>query len=447
MRARYEHWVQNLGWDWAISRQRYFGVPFPAWHCAQCGATLLADESQLPLDPATAQPPRPCAQSGSADLRPDEDVMDTWMTSSLSQKIAGQMLEAPELYAKLFPMALRPQAHDIIRTWAFYTIVKAYYHFGALPWAEVMISGHVLTATGEKQSKSKLNAASDPTSVIPRFGADAVRYWACDGALGSDLVLSEERMRDGQRLLSKLWSAARFAAGVLQPTHSAAEDADAHQGIAATALSTQHSALSTPIDRALLSKLAALIEAVTAPYERYDYAGAKALVERFFWADLCDSYLELAKGRLYGPDGPQRAAAQRTLASALLAVLKLFAPILPHITEELHARLFGEERGSIHTSAWPEAAPGWRDAAAERAWDAAVAAMVAARRFKTAHHLGMGTPLARLSLATDDAPLAALLQGAGGDIVSATRASELAIAHGAGEGDEIAPGLWALIEG
>jgi valyl-tRNA synthetase len=285
--------------------------------------------------------------------------------------------------------------------------------------------------------------------VIPRFGADAVRYWACDGALGSDMVLSEERMRDGQRLLAKLWSASRFAAGVLAP-HDVAERATTDQqgGIgAAAALSPQSSALSPVLDRALLSKLSALIEGATALYERYDYAGAKALVERFFWAELCDSYLELAKGRLYGPDGPARAGAQHALATALLAVLKLFAPILPHITEELHARLFGEDRGSIHASEWPEARPEWRDEAAERAWDAAVAAMVAARRFKTAHHKGMGTPLASLALATDDAPLAALLRAAASDIVSATRAGELRIAHGAGAGDEIAAGLWAQIEG
>ena len=464
MRARYEHWVQNLGWDWAISRQRYFGIPFPAWHCAQCGATLLADESQLPIDPANALPPGPCPQCGSNDLAPDEDVMDTWMTSSLSPQIAGQLFEAPELYARLFPMALRPQAHDIIRTWAFYTIVKSYYHFGTLPWQSVMISGHVLTATGEKQSKSKLNAASDPTSVIPRFGADAVRYWACDGALGGDLVLSEERMRDGQRLIAKLWSAARFAHGVLRTderrttndqrrmtndgsTTLSSESAGTNES-AAQPFSILNSQFSIPTDRALLSKLAALIEAATALYERYDYAGAKALAERFFWADLCDSYLELAKGRLYGPDGQQRAAAQHALATALLAVLKLLAPILPHITEELHARLFGEDGGSIHTADWPAPRPEWRDEAAEHAWDATLATTVAARRFKTARKQGMGTPLAHLSLTTSDEGLAALLRASADDIISATRAGALRVEHGAGgNGEEIAPGLWAQIEG
>ncbi|HEX5691899.1 MAG TPA: class I tRNA ligase family protein, partial [Roseiflexaceae bacterium] len=211
MHARYEHWVANLNWDWCISRQRFYGVPFPAWHCTACGATIFADEAQLPVDPTVDMPPRAC-ECGNAELQPDEDVMDTWATSSVSPQIAGQMFEEPELYARLFPMQLRPQAHDIIRTWAFYTIAKSLFHFGTLPWETVMISGHALDPSGRKFSKSKGNAAVMPTALVERHGADAVRYWACRATLGGDQPLSEETMRQGKRLVTKLWNAGKLCA-------------------------------------------------------------------------------------------------------------------------------------------------------------------------------------------------------------------------------------------
>ncbi len=211
MQVRYEHWVTNLSWDWCISRQRFYGVPFPIWYCDQCGATILAEESQLPVDPTTDAPPRAC-DCGNADLRPEEDVMDTWATSSVSPQIAAQMFENPELYKRLFPMQLRPQAHDIIRTWAFDTIVKSLFHFGQIPWATLAISGHALAPSGNKFSKSKGNAKLSPEDLIERHSADAVRYWACGGALGADQLLSEEAMRQGSRLVTKLWNASRFIA-------------------------------------------------------------------------------------------------------------------------------------------------------------------------------------------------------------------------------------------
>lgn len=426
MRARYESWVAGLGYDWCISRQRFFGVPFPAWHCPSCGATVLADEARLPIDPQTAPPPRPCA-CGQADLRPDDEVMDTWFTSSLSPQIAGRLLDEPELYRRLSPMDLRPQAHDIIRTWTFYTIVKSLFHFGELPWRTVMLSGHALDPSGRKLSKSKGNSPLTPSALIERHGADAVRYWACRAGLGADQPLAEETMRQGRRLVTKLWSAARLVA--------------AHLGDGAPAGSP-----TAPADLWLLSRLQATVEEATARWRAYEYAAGLELAERFFWGTFCDQYLELVKGRLYDGDAAGRASARVTIAIAFEATLKLLAPAMPHVTEELYGRLF-PGRGSIHTSAWPVADPALRDPAAEAAGEAMVALVGAVRRHKTARGRSLGAPLAGLSMACADPALRASLEAAAPDLAAVARAARLEWADGPPLGAaQLAPGLWLAIE-
>jgi valyl-tRNA synthetase len=426
MRVRYEHWVQNLSWDWCISRQRYYGVPFPAWHCRSCGATVLAAGEQLPVDPLSDPAPRSCA-CGSNDLAPDEDVMDTWATSSLSPQIVAKLFEEPELHARLFPMQLRPQAHDIIRTWSFYTIVKAHFHFGTIPWEALMISGHALDPSGRKIGKSKGNSAVTPSGLIERHSADAVRYWACSAGLGGDQPLSEERMKQGRRLGTKLWNAARFASP--------------HLGEASPTAMPSH-----PTDRWLLSALQGLIDQATARWLAYDYAGALELTERFFWGTLCDQYLELAKGRLYDGAGAARDSARHALAIAFEVILKLLAPIMPHITEELFGRLF-PGRGSIHVAAWPEPRAELRDAAAEAAGAALLALAGAVRRHKSARGLSLGAPLTALRLACADAALREQIAAAEHDLRSISRAGRLSWAAESGEGfSEAAPGLWIAIE-
>lgn len=430
MRIRYEHWVENLSWDWCISRQRYYGVPFPVWHCRSCGATILADEAQLPIDPLADQPPRACA-CGSSDLAPDEDVMDTWATSSMSPQIAGQLFANPELYRRLFPMQLRPQAHDIIRTWSFYTIAKSLLHFGEIPWATLLISGHALDPGGRKFSKSKGNAPVTPIALIERYGADAVRYWACSASLGNDQPLSEEQMRQGRRLVTKLWNAARFCAQ--------------HLDAADTRAMPERQRL-LPADRALLSRLQGLIAAAGARWRGYDYAGALELTERFFWGDFCDQYLELVKGRLYEGTGAARAAAKATIGLTLESLLKLFAPVLPHISEEIYQQLFTHGAGSIHTAPWPQADPALRDADAEQAGAAIEAFIGAIRRYKTARSRSLGTPLARLTIVCDDLRLRASLEQSALDLRSVARATELEWADQPGaEFSEIAPGAWLLV--
>jgi len=444
MRARYEHWVENLGWDWCISRQRFYGVPFPVWRCEQCGATILADESQLPVDPAVDTPPRACA-CGSADLQPELDVMDTWATSSVSPQIAGRMLDDPALYARLFPMQLRPQAHDIIRTWAFSTIVKSHYHFGAIPWETLMISGHALDPRGHSIHKSLGNSPIAPEALIARHGADAVRYWACSGAVGADQPLDEAAMKQGARLITKLWNASRFIE--LQIADCRLQIETDH--LQSTIYNLQWS------DRALLSWLQRLIARVTASFRAYEYAAACEATERFFWGTLCDNYLEWVKGRLYDGDADERGAAQIALYHALLAILKLFAPIMPHIAEEIYQHLYGADGESIHVSAWPAADESLIDERAERAGEALLALTTAARRFKSAQKLGLGAELARITVATDDpsassgraAELRAALEQSLSDIRSVTRAREVAFAAEAGAGfEEAAPGLWIGIE-
>lgn len=411
MRSRYETWVQNLNWDWIISRQRTYGVPFPVWHCRACGEVVLADEASLPVDPRTAPPPRACTCSSEA-LEPESDVLDTWATSSLSPQIAGGWLEDPERFARVFPMALRPQAHDIIRTWAFYTITKSWYHHGVVPWSHVAISGHGLAPEGGKLSKSRGGASLAPHDVMARYSADAVRYWAAGTGLGRDAVVHEPSFAVGQRLVTKLWNVARFARRFL-------EGFTPVEGIPSP----------EPTDRWLLSRLGHTVTAATVAFEAYDHVAAKDATEAFFWHVLADNYIEMAKLRLYELDAsdPRHESARRALYEAFLAVLQLLAPIMPYITEELYQALFAatQPARSIHRSTWPEAPAAWSDAPAEAAGAALMGIATAVRRYKTDRRARLSTPLRALTVGTADESLRAALSAAALDIRSVTRAEEV----------------------
>ncbi len=413
MRARYERWVENLQWDWCISRQRYFGVPFPAWTCKACGTLKLAVFEQLPIDPRTTSPLEPC-ECGGNDFEPETDVMDTWATSSCSPQIIGRWTDDPAWFAQLFPASLRPQGHEIIRTWAFYTIVKSLYHQGDIPWRETMISGLALSAQRRKISKSKGHQEIAPAEAIERESADALRYWAASARTGADSPYSEETIANGRRLVTKLWNASRFAEGRLQ----------ALDGRVLTDETLPDGLL--PTDRWLLSRLARTIAIATGELDGYEYAAARAEIERFFWSDLCDNYLELAKARLYGEAGPQHYAAQWTLYRALLTVLKLLAPYLPCITEEIYQGLFRQWEGaaSIHIAPWPAERPEWIDAEAEEMGKTLLDLLHQVRRHKAERGLSIAAPLAslRISATPKQRPL---LEAALIDIQSATRAREI----------------------
>lgn len=412
MRARYRAWVENLNWDWAISRQRTFGVPFPVWYCQSCGEIRLAGLEQLPVDPLAEQPTQACA-CGSDQFIPDEDVMDTWATSSLSPQIVGGWMSDPSLYEQVFPFSLRPQAHEIIRTWAFYTIVKSHFHFGALPWSDVFISGWGLAGEGMgKISKSRGGGAMSPVEMIENTSADSLRYWAASTSPGKDSVISLEKIQMGGKLATKLWNVARFS----QPFWQDHRD-------------QPHPETLTTADRWILARAQTMIRKVTAAFDDYDYANAKTEIESFFWSDLADNYIEMAKQRLYAPEHPLHLAACYALRESLHAVVMLLAPLLPYVTEAVYQALFAAEEGisSVHVAKWPGVDASLADSEAEGFGETLVAVASAVRRYKSEQNLGLSTRVERLQIAAADARVAELLREAGDDLMSVTRADAIEV--------------------
>jgi valyl-tRNA synthetase len=338
MRARFEDWVQGLSGDWNISRQRFFGVPFPIWYPIDSSGTVLHDqpiaagEEQLPVDPSTDVPDGydPAMRGRPGGFIGDPDVMDTWATSSLTPQIAGHAGEDTELFAKVFPMDVRPQAHDIIRTWLFTTVLRSHLDHDVLPWRNAAISGWVLDPDRKKMSKSKGNVVT-PMHLLEEYGADAVRYWAASGRPGADTAFDPQQMKVGRRLAVKLLNASKFALADLPP---------------------QGDEVTHPLDRAMLAQLAEVVADATGSFEDYDYARALERTEDFFWW-YCDFYLELVKGRRYDADPRLSASVSRALRLSLSVFQRLFAPFLPFVSEEVWSWW---QEGSVHHASWPEAA-------------------------------------------------------------------------------------------
>lgn len=339
MKKRYDQWVENLKWDWCISRERFFGIPIPAWSSRKTGEIVLARLEDLPMDPQRAQPPYLPEGHTYEDMIPEKDVLDTWATSSSTPEINSHWGEADER-PQFRPMSLRPQAHDIIRTWALYTIIKSELHFDQIPWKNIMMSGHVLAKKGEKISKSKNNAGKSPEELLKEYGADAVRFWACGASLGKDTILDEKEMQSGRKLVNKLWNVTQFMA--------------MHK----EGLDTKEQVTLTSTDAWLLTRLAEVSKNMTAYLESFEFGPARSEFEKFFWMDFCDNYLELIKGRLYKPesfdDGEEKKkSAQFTLYTAVETIIKLFAPFMPHITEEIYSTYYQKDGESIHVTRYP----------------------------------------------------------------------------------------------
>ncbi|MBN2421442.1 valine--tRNA ligase, partial [Candidatus Woesearchaeota archaeon] len=391
IKSRYVHWVEGLNWDWCISRQRHFGVSFPVWTCKNCGNIVVADEKDLPVDPLTAKPKTKC-KCGSDDFQGEIDVMDTWATSSMSPQIitnwAGDKGFDDIDFKTMYPNTLRPQAHDIIRTWAFYTIVKGIYNNNQIPWKDMLVSGYVLDPKGEKMSKSKENTV-EPAVVLAKYPADALRFGAAGAKLGEDVRYQEKDLITGLKTVTKLWNASRFAFMQLEDFKGKKEN-------------------TTAIDHWMLTKLNKLIRSATTSFDAYEYAKVKSDVDQFFWSTLCDNYLEIIKDRTYNPQNYKlgKIGAQYTLHKSILSVLKMFAPIMPFITEEIYQlsagnkKSFAEEEGkkSIHVSDWPKFDNGEVDDAAEQAGDIAVAVISAVRKYKSEKAMSLKTELEELTI-------------------------------------------------
>ncbi|MDN5247414.1 MAG: valine--tRNA ligase [Candidatus Cardinium sp.] len=346
MQHRLEEWIDGIAWDWSISRQRYFGVPVPVWYSKRSGEEgkiLVPTIDQLPVNPLEDLPMGYTRE----EVEPDYDVMDTWATSSISPQLSSHAINKAfsvdyTRHLQLFPMDLRPQAHEIIRTWAFYTLLKAHLHEGSLPWKHIMIHGWCLASDKQKMSKSKGNVLL-PENLLATYGADVIRYWAANARLGADTCYCENVMKNGKRLVTKLWNAGKFILGYFnkieglgQPLH--------WQKVTHT------------LDQWLLASLAALTDKVHAHLLAYGYAEALEQVEKFFWSVFCDDYLELSKARVYNAlqqDAQGQCSAMVTLYHAFYGLLQLFAPVMPHITEELSQGLY-PHKGSIHQRGnWP----------------------------------------------------------------------------------------------
>ena len=435
MRARYEDWVSGLNSDWLVSRQRFYGVPFPVWYRLDDAGEpvhsepLLPSEDALPIAPTTDVPQgfSPQNRGLPGGFTADPDVIDTWATSSLTPQFAGGWEDraSGDRWERLFPMDLRPQAHDIIRTWLFSTIVRSYLEFGRLPWSNAALSGWILDPDRKKMSKSVGNVVT-PRGLLEQHGSDAVRYWAASGRPGTDTAFEETQMTVGRKLALKMMNASKF---VLSPKLWAGDGASelpageatpaeltpveptaaAAAGEAAAAVLRTELAVD-PVDVALLTSLNDLVSVSTRAFEDYDYARALERTEAWFW-DFCDNYLELVKSRAYGEMGLDRAmSARTTLAVSLSTLLRLFAPVMPFVTEEIWSWW---QEGSVHRAPWPQPSEVTARAPAISAGDgrgkgdseggggvygSAVDLLAAIRRAKSEAKVGPRSPVERVTV-------------------------------------------------
>lgn len=404
MRKRYEEWVSGLKWDWCISRERFFGVPIPVYICDSCHAVVIPEKEKFPIDPKMQTEKLSCPQCDHGNLVPEKSVLDTWFTSSLTPDINNDLPLNGKLAGKMYPLSMRPQAHDIIRTWVVYSVLMGLYRHHNVPWRELMISGHVLLRKGEKISKKNGSGAIKPEEIIRTHSADAIRYTVYGSALGRDAYYDEQEVKKGKKLINKIYNAGKLILGNL---------ADFTLG------SVKNENELEVIDRWILARARAAAAEMAKEFDQYEYNHARQIFEKFFWNDLCDNYLEIIKGRLWNTEGlrsAQRTSAQYALYHVYLATLTLISPFLPHIAEEMyHAELsaegaltsrtdtgfFATKTGlkSIHLASWPKSENINLLSADETAGvDLMLQTITAIRKYKTSQQLTMGAPLPPIAL-------------------------------------------------
>jgi len=412
MGVRYRHWVEGLNGDWLISRQRYFGVAIPLWYPVgddgevDYESPIVPDDDQLPVDPSTDTP---TGYEESQRGRPggfigDPDIMDTWATSSVTPQIAGHWVDDPDFFARVFPMDIRPQGPEIIRTWLFSSTVRSHFEHGVLPWHTATINGWILDPDRKKMSKSVGNVVT-PMPLIEEYGPEAVRYWACNGRPGVDTAVDFGVMKIGRRLAIKILNASRFALGF--------SDSD-----------VESSEITVAIDRSMLAGLAAAVAVATAAFDEYDYARALEIAERSFW-DWTDDYVELVKSRAYD-DGPGAASAHAALQLALSVYLRLFAPFLPFVTEEVWSWW---REGSVHLARWPEAGEFDGLTGDPEVLESVSAILGEIRRTKSDAKASMRAEVDHVEVTADAATIARARQ-AEDDLVAAGRAAAIEYSEG-----------------
>lgn len=381
MKKRYIHWVENLNWDWCISRQRYFGIQIPVWYSKKTGEVILPEEDELPVDPMTDKPKNLPKDHTYEDIISEEDVLDTWNTSGLTPHIAIQGKNLG------MPMDLRQQAHDIIRTWAFYTITKNHYKCRDIPWKNVMVSGFVLDPKGNKMSKSKGNTVQ-PQKVVEEHGSDAIRYWTAGSKLGEDMPYSEKDVVTGKKTANKLWNATRFAFMNLE-------------GFKPKPLKEYRLEV---LDKWIVTKLMKTAKKAGEGMEEFDFAKARHSADYFFWHNLCNNYLEFIKHRVYNEEAT---SAKGTLYHCIYNSLKLFAPIMPFVTDKIYQEKFREYEGikSIHIASWPTYDEELVFENEERAGDLAVDIVTEVRKYKSENKLSLKDKVEKVTVTLSEEDL------------------------------------------
>lgn len=395
MKVRLDHWIEGLKWDWCISRQRFFGVPFPVWYSkrkGEEGKILFAHQDDLPVNPLVDLP----RGYSKDEIVPDYDVMDTWATSSISPQLNSEAINSKyavnySKHQKLFPADLRPQAHEIIRVWAFYTIVKSYLHEKTIPWTDLMISGWCLASDKTKMSKSKGNVVT-PVELIEEKGADIIRYWASHSKLGADIAYSEELFKIGAKLINKLWNAAKFTELQienlnLKPRNIAEDYAD--------------NLIFKPMDLWLLSKLKIVVEKATKELNSFEYCNARVIVEDFFWNIYCDNYIEIVKTRSYNENNKDlqgQTSALLTMYHCMKTLIKLFAPYLPHVCEEIYSCLFKDDFFVTQRGTWPQIREFIFDVESEKIGDACLDIILQVRKIKAEKQVSVSAPISTINV-------------------------------------------------